>query len=58
MDNQTENIIEQEKITALAKNTKHYIDLLVEQCDGWLPEKEGLKNMRDNYRTRIKKRKT
>jgi hypothetical protein len=36
---------EQEKIVALAKHAKHYCDLLIEQCDSWLSEEEGRKNV-------------
>ena len=39
---------EQKEILALAENTKYYNDLLIEQCDSWLSEEEGLKNLKNN----------
>jgi len=44
MDAKMVQVAEQEKIIALAKQTKHYCDLLIEQCDSWLSEEEGRKN--------------
>ena len=33
------------EIIALAEHTKYYTNLLIKQCDNWLPEDEGAKNM-------------
>ena len=38
------------EIFALAENTKYYCDLLIEQCDSWLSEEEGLKNLEERKR--------
>jgi len=43
-----------EEIIAHAKKWNHYNDLLIEQCDNWLPENEGLQNVEK----RIKKAKS
>ena len=48
MDIDDRNIVEQKKILSLAERTKDYCDLLVKQCDSWLSEEEGLKNLREN----------
>ena len=48
MDEKKEKTKEQNEILALAENTKYYNDLLIEQCDSWLTEEEGLKNLKDN----------
>ena len=37
--------IEKDEIIALAKKTKHYCDLLIEQSNNWLSEEEGIKNI-------------
>ena len=34
-----------DEIISLAKKTKHYCDLLIEQSDNWLSEEEGHKNI-------------
>ena len=39
---------EQEEILSLAENAKNYCDLLINQCDSWLSEEEGLKNLRES----------
>lgn len=36
---------DKEEIISLAKKTKHYCDLLIEQSDNWLSEEEGNKNV-------------
>jgi len=36
--------VENEKIIYLAKRTKHFCDLLIQQSDSWLSEEEGIKN--------------
>ncbi|MDR1784020.1 MAG: hypothetical protein LBR13_07165 [Dysgonamonadaceae bacterium] len=36
---------EKETIIALAQHALHYTELLIAQCDGWLSEEEGMKNM-------------
>jgi hypothetical protein len=33
-------------ILALAEKAKHNCNLLINQCENWLPEEEGLKNIR------------
>jgi len=57
MNVKNEKTKEQEEILALARNTEYYCDLLIKQCDNWLPEKEGLKHLgesNNNKRTRKK----
>ena len=51
----TDNI-KQEDLIYLAKRTHRYCELLIEQCDSWLPEEEGQKNLEKRY-SKLKKRK-
>ena len=44
-------------IIDLAKKTKRYCDLLIEQSDSWLSEEEGLKNVEKRLSECKKKRK-
>ena len=37
--------IKKDEIIDLAKSTKHYCALLIEQSDSWLSEEEGMKNV-------------
>ena len=37
--------IKKEDIIILAKKTKRYCDLLIEQSDSWLSEEEGMRNI-------------
>ena len=37
--------MEKDEVIELAKKTKRYCDLLIEQSDSWLSEEEGLKNI-------------
>jgi len=46
-----------EKMIALAEHTLHYTELLIKQCDSWLPEEEGRKNMEQRIMERQKKKK-
>ena len=48
MDTDDKNRVERKKILSLAERTKDYCDLLVKQCDSWLSEEEGLKNLRES----------
>ena len=48
MDAKKESTKEQKGIIALAENIKYYNELLIEQCDSWLPEEEGLKNLEES----------
>ena len=48
---------DQEEILALAENTKSYCDLLITQCDSWLSEEEGLKNLKGSEKSNRKSRK-
>ena len=48
---------EQEEILALAENTKSYCDLLINQCDSWLSEEEGLKNLKEKKKRKSRKKK-
>jgi len=50
------NIIDQE-IIALAERTKYYADLLIAQCDSWLSEEEGMRNMEQRFREKREKAK-
>lgn len=40
-----------------AEKTMFYNDLLVNQCDGWLSEDEGMKNMKKKIRKKEKREK-
>ena len=41
--------VEKDEIIDLAKRTKRYCDLLIEQSDNWLSEEEGLKNVEKRF---------
>jgi len=43
------------EIIALAEHTKYYTDLLIKQCDNWLPEDKGLKNAEKRVKEKNKK---
>jgi hypothetical protein len=40
-----------DNIIALAQQAKHHCNLLITQCDSWLPEEEGLKNLRKKIKS-------
>ena len=40
-----------------AERVLHYNDLLIKQCDSWLSEEEGVKNMEKRIREREKAQK-
>jgi hypothetical protein len=46
-----------EKILHLAEQTKHYTELFIKQCDSWLSEEEGIRNMEKRIRERREKEK-
>ena len=46
-----------EDIINLAKKTKHYCDLLIEQSDSWLSEEEGMRNIEKKMSASVKKNK-
>ena len=46
-----------EEILVCAEKTLHYNNLLIAQCDSWLSEEEGLKQMEKRVMERMKKRK-
>ena len=48
--------ITKKEIRQLAKITKHKCDLLITQCDSWLPEEEGRKNVAQHFRNREKEK--
>ena len=48
MDTKIVKTKEQEEILSLAENTKNYCDLLINQCDSWLSEEEGMKNLKES----------
>jgi len=53
-----ESIVAKKEILALVESGIRSCELLVENCDSWLPEEEGIKNMRKRYREhRIAERK-
>jgi len=56
MDAKDINEDNRKNILALAERTKHYCDLLIKQCDSWLPEEEELQNLakRRTKRSKIK----
>ena len=43
-------------ILVYAKKAMHYNDLLIAQCDSWLSEEEGMKNMEKRILERMKKK--
>jgi len=43
------------EIIALAEHTMYYTDLLIKQCDSWLPEDEGKKNAEKRIKGKNKK---
>jgi len=52
MDAENVKTEEQKEILALAENTKNSCDLLINQCDSWLSEEEGLKNLKESKKKR------
>jgi len=44
-----------EKILATAKIVEHYNNLLINQCDSWLSEKEGMKNLEKRFKKKKKR---
>ena len=44
-----------EDIINLAKKTKRYCDLLIEQSDSWLSEEEGMRNIEKKMSASVKK---
>ena len=51
----TEEAIQKE-IRSLAQQTLHQTQLLIRQCDRWLPEEEGRKNVEIRFNEREKNR--
>jgi hypothetical protein len=51
------NKTDKENIVALAQHTMHYTQLLIEQCDSWISEEEGVKNMENRLLELGKRRK-
>ena len=45
-----------EEILLLAKQLMWRLDLLIKQCDSWLPEEEGRRNFEKKFREREKAR--
>jgi len=52
---ETEEAIQKE-IISLAQQTLYQTQLLIRQCDRWLPEEEGRKNLEKRFREREKER--
>jgi Flp pilus assembly protein TadB len=52
MDTKKTKTKEQKDIIALAENTKYYNELLIDQCDSWLPEAEGMKNLQESKKNK------
>lgn len=50
-------IKQQDEILFSAKKLLHYNNLLINQCDSWLSEEEGMMNMEKRYKERTKKKK-
>jgi hypothetical protein len=51
--------VKKDEILFRAEKLLHYNDLLIKQCDSWLTEEEGVKNMEKRIMEREKaKRKT
>jgi len=44
-----------EDILFRARKISHYNNLLITQCDSWLSEEEGMRNMEKRIRERTKK---
>ena len=53
MDTKIVEIAEREDILALAKKAKYNCDLLIKQCDSWLPEKSEMKKWQSNLFMRL-----
>ena len=47
-----------EEILYHAEHAKHYTELLIKQCDSWLSEEEGMKNMEAKIREKKKRHQT
>lgn len=45
----------QKEIRALAEKTKYFTELLITQCNSWLSEEEGIKNVKKDMSKRSKK---
>jgi len=50
----TENDSKKEEILFRASKLLHYNNLLITQCDSWLSEEEGMKNMEKRIREKEK----
>ena len=48
--------MDKDEIIALAKQAHYFTDLLIKQCDSWLPEEEGIRNVEQTIRERVKKK--
>lgn len=44
-------------IISLAKKTKRYCDLLIQQSDNWLSEEEGIRNVEKRLNKTLKNKK-
>ena len=47
----------QDELIFRAKKMLHYNNLLIDQCDSWLSEEEGVINVEKRIKERIKKKK-
>ena len=45
-----------DEILACARKMQHYNELLIAQCDSWLSEEEGMRNMEKRILERAKKK--
>ena len=46
----------QEDILVCARKVQHYNHLLIAQCDNWLSEEEGMKQMEKRIRERMRRK--
>jgi hypothetical protein len=52
----TEEEAIQKEILSMAEQTLHLTRLLIRQCDRWLPEEEGRRNVEKRFREREKEK--
>jgi hypothetical protein len=54
MDGNSDYVIIDDEIRATARHALYYTNLLIKQCDSWLSEEEGLKNVEMRIQEREK----
>ena len=43
-------LMTKDEFLALAEHAHHYTNLLIKQCDSWLPGEEGMKNVEERIK--------